>query len=257
MLLTTLLLLPSLAQVTEYTSRPAWETAVGSFQTATFTGYAGGTIITSQYSSLGMTFTQGNDTVYLTTAFVVDGAGVNCNGDMEIVFSTPQHAIGCDFPGALKIVLYNGSTVVHASSNFAGSGSGFFAGLTSIGAFDRAVISDWVDSLAYVDNVSIGGGGFTLAKSGTCPGPVTLSTAGGTASSAVALLYGNPGSTTKPSGTCAGTTVSLANPTLAAILVANGSGATSLSFNAPAGACGKTVQAVNIASCGTSNTIVL
>jgi hypothetical protein len=256
MLLTILLLLPSLAQVTEYTSRPAWESAVGSFQTASFSGYAAGTVITNQYSPIGMAFTQGNDTVLYSSAFVVDGVGVNCGGDMEITFSTPQHAIGCDFPGALKIVVYNGSTVVHSSSNFAGSGSGYFGGLVSTAAFDRAVISDWVDGLAYVDSVSISGG-FTLAKSGSCPGPVTLSTAGGTANSAVALLYGIPGSTTKPSGICAGTTVSLANPQLAAMLVANASGAASLSFNAPAGACGRSVQAVDIASCATSNTIVL
>lgn len=257
MLLATLLLLPSLAQVTEYTSRAAFDAAVGGQQCADFTAYANGTQITNQYAAIGMTFTQGNDTVFVSSAFVTDNVGVNCNGDMEITFSSPQSAIGCDFPGALKIEIYNGATLIWSSTNFAGSGSGFFAGLVSTTSFNRAVISDWVDGFAYVDNVCIAGGGFALSKSGSCPGPMTLATAGGTANSAVALLYGLPGSTTKPSGTCAGTTVGLANPTLAAVIGSNGAGAASLTFNAPAGACGRSVQAVDIGSCTPSNVIVL
>lgn len=113
-----------------------------------------------------------------------------------------------------------------------------------------------VDGWTHVDGVELTGG-FSLSKSGTCPGAATLSTAGGTPGGAAAILYGNPGSRTKPSGTCAGTTVNIANPTLAAVIVANGSGAASLSFNAPAGACGKTIQAVDLNSCATSNTVVL
>lgn len=257
MLLATLILLPCSMQVTEYTARPAWEAAVGTVSTADFVGYSNGTFITNQYSGIGMTFTQGNDAVYVSGAFVVDGVGVNCNGDMEITFATPQNAIGIDFPGAIHINVYSGANLVHSSSNFAGSGAGFFAGLTSVSSFDRAVISDWFDSLAYVDNVSIAGGGFTLAKSGFCPGPVNLSTTGGTPSSSVAIIYGGPGSTTKPNGVCAGTTVSLSNPQLAAVIFANGAGSAGLSFNAPAGACGRSIQAVDLSTCQTSNVVIL
>jgi hypothetical protein len=257
MLLATLLLLPSLAQVTEYTSRAAFDAAVGAQQCADFTAYSNGTVITNQYASIGMTFTQGNDTVLVSGAFVVDGVGINCGGDMEIVFSGPQSAIGCDFPGALKISIYNGATLIWSSTNFAGSGSGFFAGLVSSVSFNRAVITDWVDGAAYVDNVCIAGGGFSLSKSGACPGPMTLATAGGTPNTPVALVYGLPGSTTKPSGVCAGTTVAIANPTLAAVIGANGAGVATLTFNAPAGACGRTVQAVDLGACTTSNTITL
>ena len=99
MLLSALLLLPAFSQVTEYTSRAAWEAVVGTPQCADFTGYGSGTVITNQYASIGMTFTQGDDTVLVSGAFVTDGVGVNCNGDMEIVLSSPHTAIGCDFPG--------------------------------------------------------------------------------------------------------------------------------------------------------------
>lgn len=41
------------------------------------------------------------------------------------------------------------------------------------------------------------------------------------------------------------------------MLSANGSGDAHLSFNAPAGACGRTVQAVDVGSCTPTNTITL
>ncbi len=112
------------------------------------------------------------------------------------------------------------------------------------------------DGWTHIDGVELTGG-FTLTKTGTCAGPVGLTTTGGTGGGAVALLYGNPGSSTKPSGVCAGTTVSLAQPTLAAVITANAAGTAALGFNAPAGACGRTIQAVDLVSCSVSNTVVL
>lgn len=120
-----------------------------------------------------------------------------------------------------------------------------------------AALTNSVDGWTHVDGVELTGGGFSLAKTGSCPGATTLSTSGGTAGGLVAILYGNAGSRTKPSGLCAGTTVSIANPSVAAVLSSNGAGNASLSFNAPAGACGKTVQAVDLMNCATSNTVVL
>lgn len=105
--------------------------------------------------------------------------------------------------------------------------------------------------------IGSGGPSFTLTKTGTCPGPVTLSSVNGTPGGAVAVVSGGPGSTTKPSGVCAGTTVPLSNPTLRAVLINDGAGATSLSFNAPAAACGATVVFVDLGSCDVSNAVTL
>ena len=112
------------------------------------------------------------------------------------------------------------------------------------------------------DNYEVNGGcggppAFSLTKGGSCPGATTLSTANGTASSPVAILYGNAGSFVKPSGACAGITLGISNPNLGAFLNANGAGAASVSFNASAAFCGKTVQAVDVSSCTASNTVVL
>ncbi len=102
-----------------------------------------------------------------------------------------------------------------------------------------------------------GPSGPTLEQIGTCPGPVKLSFTNCTPNSSVAVLYGIAGSFTKPSNPCGGLTLAISAPTLATMLGTDGSGAASLSFNAPAGACGMTVQGVDVATCTATNAIVL
>lgn len=106
-------------------------------------------------------------------------------------------------------------------------------------------------------NGTCGPPGFTLAKTGTCPGPVTLSSSNGTPNRPVAVLYGNAGTFTKPSGACAGLTLGIQNPALAVMLNNNGAGAASVSFNTTAAFCGKTVQFVDVQTCTASNTVTL
>ena len=75
--------------------------------------------------------------------------------------------------------------------------------------------------------------------------------------SPVAILYGPAGSFTKNGQPCNGLQLGISNPTLATILSANGAGSAALTFNAPPGACGRTVQGVDVASCVATNTLVL
>jgi len=108
-----------------------------------------------------------------------------------------------------------------------------------------------------IDNHEFGGARFSLAKTGSCPGATTLTSRNGTAGGAVAILYGNAGSFTKNGNPCNGLTLGIANPTLAAMRTANGAGTATLAFIASPGACGRTVQAVDVGSCTASNTVVL
>lgn len=101
------------------------------------------------------------------------------------------------------------------------------------------------------------GGGPSLAKTGTCPGPLTLEASNCTPSGRVAFLYGNAGNSSKPSGLCAGTTLAISNPTLAIVRRTDMSGAAAVSFNAPPGVCGMTVQIVDVVTCTPSNAITL
>lgn len=102
-----------------------------------------------------------------------------------------------------------------------------------------------------------GGGGPALAKSGTCPGPMTLTVTGATPSGSVAMLHGFPGSFTKQNGTCAGLTIPINQPTLGVVLQANANGVATVSFNAPPGLCGRTIIGVDISSCTATNTLTL
>lgn len=100
-------------------------------------------------------------------------------------------------------------------------------------------------------------GGPVLYKFGTCPGPMQLAAAGCTPNGAVAIVHGQPGVFIKNGNPCSGLVLGISNPVLAVVLRANGSGTASRSFNAPAGACGRTVQGVDVASCTPTNTLIL
>lgn len=103
-----------------------------------------------------------------------------------------------------------------------------------------------------------GAPGLTLAISGTCPGAMTLTVNGATASGTIAIAYGTPGAFTIPSGPCAGLVLDIGpSVTLAGMFGASASGDLTLNFNGPAGGCGATVQAVDLSSCTKSNTDTL
>jgi hypothetical protein len=102
-----------------------------------------------------------------------------------------------------------------------------------------------------------GPSGPVLAALGTCPGPITLSITNATPNANVAVLYGQAGTFVKPTNPCMGLTLNIANPTLGGMVPTSGAGAGSLSFNSPPAACGRTVQAVDVATCTASNAIVL
>lgn len=143
------------AIITEYTDLGDYNAAVGAHTIIDFTDFASGTIITTQYAGLGADFTDGNDSILANTGFVVDGFGLAGNGRIDISFSTLMTHIAVEFPGAVVFDFYDGVTFLGSSSEFAGSGLGFFAGVVG-SAFDRVVIRDWVDDLVFIDNLHFG-----------------------------------------------------------------------------------------------------
>jgi len=96
-----------------------------------------------------------------------------------------------------------------------------------------------------------------LAVSGTCPGQISLTISGATASGLIGILYGSAGTFTKSGTPCAGLTLGLASPTLGALIPADGAGHASLAFPAPLGACGRSIQGVDLTSCSATNLVVL
>ncbi len=141
--------------VEEFTDKDEWIAAVGDFTTIDFTGFPQGTFITDQYADLGILFTDGNDTFFFTPSFINDSWGVDGNGNISVVFDTPQAWIGVDFPGDLQIDLFSEGRLIHTSVFIAG-GIGNFGGLISSELFDAAVLIDPVDGAVFIDDVHFG-----------------------------------------------------------------------------------------------------
>ncbi len=144
------------ATVLEFDDKPAWAAAVGAFATVDFAGFASGTIITTQYATLGVALTDGNDMVVCCgeETFPQDGAGLDGNGNITVVFDAPQSWIAVDFPGSMRFQLFSAGQLFYTSSLFIGGGVGNFAGLVSGQPFDRAVLMGGTQ--AEVDDLHFG-----------------------------------------------------------------------------------------------------
>lgn len=121
-----------------------------------FTEVITGTTVTTQYIGLGVEFADGNDVTLPGSGFLSDGIGLDAAGTIELVFSSPITSLGFDFPGAINIEIFDDTVSVGMSTDFGGSGIGFFGGITSTVAFNRAIITDWFDDSAFVDNMYFG-----------------------------------------------------------------------------------------------------
>ncbi len=97
-----------------------------------------------------------------------------------------------------------------------------------------------------------------LSVDGTCPGPADFDIVGITPGATVALIAGLPGSDLLPAGPCAGDRTDLSGIRLITTLRdADGDGRITLTPPLPGGACGVSVQVVDLASCLLTNTVVL
>ena len=106
-----------------------------------------------------------------------------------------------------------------------------------------------------VDNHEYGGP--NLLITGPCPGQKTLTITGANSGARLAIAHGNAGSFIIPSGGCAGVELALATPSLAGFFNADATGSLSLTFNPPAGLCGRSVQVIDLSSCLVSQVAIL
>jgi len=141
-----------LADIVEYRDKEEWEAAAGSWSTADFTGFPDNMPMDEQYAYLGVHFVDGYDFVVLGwETFLNDGAGLDGNELVDLVFDAPMYWIAADFPGGLTIDLYNHGQLFYQSSYFGGTGVGKFGGLVSTEPFDRAVIWDYDEQVGLDD----------------------------------------------------------------------------------------------------------
>jgi hypothetical protein len=147
---------PARAVTTSYDMLSDYLAAIAPQQIFDFTEVLLGTTVTTQYIGLGVEFTDGDNITLADASFVNDGVGLDATGSMELLFSTPITPLGFEFPGALTIEIFDSATSLGVSSDFAQSGSGFFRGITSTVAFNRAIVSDWYEGNAFVDTMCFG-----------------------------------------------------------------------------------------------------
>jgi hypothetical protein len=96
-----------------------------------------------------------------------------------------------------------------------------------------------------------------LSIVGTCPGLVNLTFTNASPNGPVAILAGPAGSFVKPGDPCAGSTLAIRPPRLMRMITASPSGSGVFNLNAPALACGRTMQVLDLQSCKASNALVL
>ena len=148
----------------EFTDKDEWIDAVGEFTTIDFTGFPPGTFITDQYADFGILFTDGNDSIQNTCSHVNDCWGLDGNGDIAVAFDTPQLWIGADFPGILRIELYQDGRLFYVSDDYGQNPVGNFVGLLSNEPFDAALLIDAAGEAAIDDDLHFG-----PPAPGTCP----------------------------------------------------------------------------------------
>jgi hypothetical protein len=148
---------PCHATVIEFDdNRNDWLATAGAFTRVDFTGYASNTIITTQYQSLGVTFTDGTDRIHLSNAYPNDLSGLyGASDEIHVSFAQPMHTLAVDYPGSMKFKLYWQGQLTYTSSDFLNSGSGSFAGLISDQPFDAAVILDPTGGV-FIDDLYFG-----------------------------------------------------------------------------------------------------
>ena len=152
---------PVSASVTTYTDLSQWLGAVGPHTYIGFTEYPDSTLITTQYASQGVLFTDGNDFIELTASFPGDGAGLRSvdftppfGGNVHMSFRLDRTSIAFDFIGTLLVELYSNGQLVF-TSDFHGFNS-TFVGFISDEPFDAVIAYDGDDEVIAINNLYFG-----------------------------------------------------------------------------------------------------
>jgi hypothetical protein len=148
------------AQVTAFADPTQWQFAVGAYITIDFTDYPEFTVITDQYADLGVTFTDGNDFIGVSS-FPTDTHGLASTdgfgnlGTIHMSFTQPQHWLAFDFLDNLQLDLYNDGELIFTSNQYS---AGFtpFVGFVSTDPFDAAIVRDYNDPTVAIDNIHFG-----------------------------------------------------------------------------------------------------
>ena len=149
---------PASSDFVTFTDAAAWQQAVGTYTTIGFNDFVQSTIVTEQYASLGVHFTDGTDVAFAgPTVFPNDGWGLSGHlfqlpDEIRLTFDTPQRWIAVHFPGSVRLELYRNGLLMTDQLAFVSG----FGGVISSQAFDEVVIWDRSDGAVFIDDLHFG-----------------------------------------------------------------------------------------------------
>jgi hypothetical protein len=149
---------PAWGEVIEYEAKSEWIDAVGEFTTIGFTEFPHGTWVFEQYAHLGAHFVDGADIVQCCdfNLYPEDGAGLDGNVEIRIVFDEPLSYFGVDYPGYVRFGLFNNGELVYENDWFGHGQYGQFAGVSSSQPFDEISLIDPFAHQINVDDLHFG-----------------------------------------------------------------------------------------------------
>jgi len=182
-------------------------------------------------------------------------SAVGCTRGAGVAYDAASDTILVGGRDQSTVFVMDPNTGVLVNSWLANDGSGNPKGL---GVSASGSVWQTSGNSSLITEFDLGGpSGPTLTLTGSCPGLVTFDITGSTAFGGVAVVYGPAGSFTLGGGACAGLTLGIGAPNVAGVFAADVNGDVSFSANIPTGACGLSVQAVDIGACELTNAAVL
>lgn len=152
---------PASGGVTLYWDSPdTWQNDAGPYSTVDFIDVPNNSVVTTQYSHLGVTFVEGDDRArnFDFETFLTDGAGLDGNLSISLSFTQPMNYLAMDYPGGMRIKLFSDGSLFYTSPIIPpGFGVGNFAGIVSTQSFDTVLLYDSLPgSDVYLDNLHFG-----------------------------------------------------------------------------------------------------
>lgn len=122
-----------------------WSASAGTFDTITFAELPPSTLVTTQYSEMGLMFVDYDGNWTDGTSLVVypqDGYGLDGEEVIDIHLTKDAYAVAAHFPGILRYRLFLDAALVYDSDLIGGSDYDMFGGVMSSSVlFDRVLLS--------------------------------------------------------------------------------------------------------------------
>jgi MYXO-CTERM domain-containing protein len=149
---------PAPAEVIEYDEKSEWIDAVGEFSTIGFSDLPNGTWVFEQYAHLGAHFVDGADIIRCCdpNLFPEDGAGLDGNTEVHVVFDEPLTYLAVDYPGYVRFALFDDGELIYENNWFGHGQIGQFAGVVSSGPFNEMRLTDPIAYEVFIDDLHFG-----------------------------------------------------------------------------------------------------